>query len=57
MATMVHIVIFVRMHSGPCSGWIAIALQRRLDTRHRTRDYFVFHWSLIASETGVDHAK
>ena len=57
MATMVHIVIFVRMHSGPCSGWIAIALQRRLDTRHRTRDYFAFHWSVIASETGVDHAK
>ena len=29
---------------------------RRLDTRHRTHDYFAFQWSLIdfcASETGV----
>ena len=26
MSMMVHIVIFVLMHSGPCSGWIAIAL-------------------------------
>ena len=34
--------------------------QRRLDTRHRTRDYFAFQWPLIdfcAYETGVDHAK
>ena len=40
--------------------WESRSDQRRLDTRHRTRDYFVFQWPLIefcAYETGVDHAK
>ena len=34
--------------------------QGKLDTCHRTRDYFVVQWPLIdfcAYETGVDHAK
>ena len=39
---------------------VYIYSQRRLDTRHRTRDYFAFQWPLIdfcAYETGADHAK
>ena len=38
-------------------AYIASYQQRRLDMRHRTRDYFAFQWPLIACETGVDHAK
>ena len=37
-----------------------VKAQKRLDTRHRTRDYFAFQWPLIdfcAYEAGVDRDK